>query len=174
MWKITIKSHTLFFSLLLHLCYLFSPSCCCISFIGGAVWVHAVSLFFHTFYSPLKGPPGLWLLVQSVSKLPRLPSRFLTSSPPWDRAFHVLSTESGLQVSCNYTVLYMIFALCLDLQYVLRLPKYVWTNRFETSVPNWQMCILFTLDWNKDRMKIFRKRMCCLQEEYNALKYMWK
>lgn len=81
------------------LCHLFSASSCCITFAGAAVWVHAIPLSYCFFYYLLKGSQSAWVLVQSVSKLPRLPSRFLTSSPPWDRAFYVFPPESGCQVS---------------------------------------------------------------------------
>lgn len=86
-----------------HVCHLFSPFCCFISSTGGALRVTFISLLWCTFYSPLKGPPGAWLLVRSVSRLPRLPSRFLAPSPPWGRALYVLPTESGRQVSCGTT-----------------------------------------------------------------------
>ena len=119
MWcgKVMIKSfipHLLFLSPAssLHL----SPSWCSVPSTGGAVWVHALSLFCYTFYSPLKGLLGIFLLVQSVSKLPRLPFRFFTSSPPWDWALYVLLTRSECQVSCITTqFLCQIFILCLYL-----------------------------------------------------------
>lgn len=110
----------------LHFHHLFAPSCCCIYSTGGAVWECGISLFCYNFYSPPEGLPGVWFLVQSVSKIPRLPSGFLTSSPPWDRALYIFPTESGCQVSCITTqFLYHIFALCLDLCPPLYLNMYV-------------------------------------------------
>lgn len=77
---------------------LFSPSSCCFS-TGGAVWFQPISLSYYTFYSLCKSTEFAWILVQCVSKFPRLPSWFLAPSPPWDWPLYVFPPKSGSQVS---------------------------------------------------------------------------
>lgn len=77
---------------------LFSLSSCCFS-TGGGVGFQPIHLSYYTSFSLCKSTTFVWILVQCVSKLPRLPSWFLAPSPPWDWPLYVFPSKSGSQVS---------------------------------------------------------------------------